>query len=41
MLIEACNNAVLKTKFYPAIQNGKPVGCWIAMPIRFSIKKKK
>jgi len=40
MLIEAAKNAILKTTFTPAIQNGQPVGCWVTMPIRFTMKSR-
>jgi len=42
MEIEAFNQAAVdaayKCTFTPALQNGKPIGVWIAMPVNFKMK---
>lgn len=38
MLDAAAIDAIKKTVFTPAIQNGKPVICWVSIPIQFSLK---
>jgi len=35
---EAAVEAVKKWTFFPAIQNGKPVACWLTQPIKFQVK---
>ena len=35
---EAALEAVKKWTFSPAIQNGKPVACWLTLPILFTVK---
>ncbi len=36
---KAAMDAVLKTKYMPAQQNGQPVGCWMFITIEFVLKK--
>ena len=36
-LDEAAMDAIIKTKFKPAVQRDKPVGVWIAIPITFKL----
>jgi protein TonB len=38
LLEEAAVNAVMQIAYTPAIQLGKPVGVWIAIPITFSFR---
>lgn len=38
VLSEAAVNSVKKWKFSPAKKNGKPVACWITIPIKFNLK---
>jgi periplasmic protein TonB len=38
LLNKAAQDAVMKTHFTPAIQNNKPIGCWISIPIVFKLK---
>ncbi len=38
LLNEAAVKAVLNSVFTPAIQNGKPVGLWVSIPIQFRLK---
>lgn len=38
MLNQAAIDAVMKTTFTPAIQNGQPIGCWVTIPIQFKLK---
>jgi protein TonB len=40
MLNQAAIDAVMKTVCTPAIQNGQPIGCWVTIPIQFSLKSK-
>jgi TonB family protein len=35
---KSAGDAVMKTQFLPAIQNGKPVACWLSVPISFKIR---
>ena len=35
---KAAADAVMKTQFLPALQNGKPVACWTSVPISFKIR---
>jgi len=35
---EAALEAARKTTFYPALQRDKPVGVWVAYPVRFRLK---
>jgi protein TonB len=37
LLEEAAINAIMQTTFTPAIQRGKPVGVWLAIPITFAL----
>ncbi len=37
-LDEAARQSTLKTTFYPALQRDKPVGVWVAYPVRFKLK---
>jgi TonB family protein len=39
LLNQAAQDAVMKTHFKPAIQDKKPIGCWISIPIKFQLKK--
>lgn len=34
---EAAIDAVMRSSYSPAIQNGKPVKCWMTIPIKFSL----
>jgi periplasmic protein TonB len=38
MLNTAALDAVKKSVFTPAIQNGKPILCWVSIPIQFRLK---
>jgi protein TonB len=38
MLNQAAIDAVMKSTFTPAIQNGQPVMCWVSIPIRFKLR---
>ncbi len=38
MLNKAAIDAIMKASFLPAIQNNKPVGCWVSIPINFKLK---
>lgn len=38
MLDKAAVKAVLKQIFTPAIQNGKPITCWVSIPIKFKLR---
>jgi TonB family protein len=35
---KSAGDAVMKTQFLPAIQNGKPVACWLSVPISFKLR---
>jgi len=35
---KAAGDAVMKTQFLPALQNGKPVACWLSVPISFKLR---
>ena len=35
---ESAVQAVKQWTFSPAIQNGKPVACWLTQPIKFQVK---
>jgi protein TonB len=35
---KAAIEAVRKTPFLPAIQNGKPIACWLSVPISFKLR---
>lgn len=35
---KSAGDAVMKTQFLPALQNGKPVACWLSVPISFKIR---
>lgn len=37
-LDQAALDAARKTTFYPALQRDKPVGVWVAYPVRFQLK---
>lgn len=39
IFIEPAKEAAMKTLFTPAIQNGKPITCWVNIPFRFSLGK--
>jgi protein TonB len=39
MFIEPSKDAAMKTMFTPAIQDGKPISCWINIPFKFSVYK--
>lgn len=39
VFIEPAKKAALETLFSPAVQNGKPITCWLNMPFRFSLAK--
>ena len=39
MLTQAALNAVLKTKFLPAIKDEKPIIYWVSVPVNFKLKK--
>jgi protein TonB len=34
---ESAIDAVMKSSYSPAIQNGRPVKCWMTIPIKFSL----
>ncbi|MCX7879748.1 MAG: energy transducer TonB [Ignavibacteria bacterium] len=38
MLNQAAIDAVMKSTFTPAIQNGQPIMCWVSIPIRFKLR---
>lgn len=38
LLDQAAIDAVLKSTFTPAIQNGQPIMCWVSIPIRFKLR---
>ena len=38
MLDQAAKNAVMKSVFTPAIQNGQPISCWVSIPITFKLR---
>lgn len=38
MLNQAAIDAVMKSTFTPAIQNGQPILCWVSIPIRFKLR---
>jgi TonB family protein len=38
LLNKSAVDAVMQAKFLPAIQNGKPLACWITVPISFKLK---
>lgn len=38
LLNKSAVDAVMQGKFLPAIQNGKPLACWITVPIAFKLK---
>lgn len=38
MLDKAAKKAVMKQIFTPAIQNGKPITCWVSIPIKFKLR---
>jgi TonB family protein len=40
MLNQAAVDAVMKSVFTPGIQNGQPIGCWVTIPIVFSLKSR-
>ncbi|MFM8455613.1 MAG: TonB family protein, partial [Ignavibacteria bacterium] len=35
---KSAGDAVMKTQFLPALQNGKPVACWLSVPISFKLR---
>lgn len=37
IFVEPAKEAAMKTLFTPAIQNGKPITCWLNMPFKFSL----
>lgn len=39
LFVEPAKEAAMKTLFTPAIQNGKPITCWVNIPFRFSLNK--
>jgi len=39
IFIEPAKKAAMETLFKPAIQNGKPIMCWLNIPFRFSLNK--
>lgn len=39
IFVEPAKEAAMKTLFTPAIQNGKPITCWVNIPFRFSLNK--
>ncbi len=39
IFVEPAKEAAMKTLFTPAIQNGKPITCWVNIPFRFSLGK--
>ena len=38
LLNKSAVDAVMQARFSPAIQNGKPLACWITVPISFKLK---
>jgi len=38
MLDQAAIDAVKKSVFTPAIQNGQPITCWVSIPIKFRLR---
>ena len=38
MLDQAAKDAVMKSIFTPAIQNGQPITCWVSIPITFKLR---
>lgn len=38
LLNKSAVDAIMQAKFLPAIQNGKPLACWITVPISFKLK---
>ncbi len=38
LLNKSAIDAVMQAKYLPAIQNGKPLACWITVPIAFKMK---
>ena len=38
MLDQAAKDAVMKSVFTPAIQNGQPITCWVSIPITFKLR---
>jgi protein TonB len=38
LLEKAAQKAVMDSQFTPAIQNGKPVQCWVSIPVSFKLK---
>lgn len=34
----AAIDAILKTRFTPAVQNGQPVNCWLSIPVDFKLR---
>lgn len=39
ILDKAAKDAILKSKFTPAIQNKSPTQCWISIPVRFRLRE--
>ncbi len=39
IFVDPAKEAAMKTLFTPAIQNGKPITCWVVIPFRFSLNK--
>ncbi len=37
IFVEPAKEAAMKTLFTPAIQNGKPITCWLNMPFKFTL----
>lgn len=35
---KSAGDAVMKTQFLPALQNGKPIACWLSVPISFKLR---
>ena len=35
---KSAGDAVMKSQFLPALQNGKPIACWLSVPISFKLK---
>lgn len=35
---KSAGDAVMKTQFLPALQSGKPVACWLSVPISFKLR---
>jgi TonB family protein len=38
MLDQSAKDAVMKSVFTPAIQNGQPIICWVSIPIKFRLR---